>query len=323
MTTINAPFSHSQFEGDLGYTYTFAMQQILMAMEDQLDVLGMGLASLKGDLAGTGTDVLRITEMDGVGWGASFAALAAEDSTITASTISTAYTTITLGMYGLGHEETYMAQILGRERGVSLDALKSLVPQAWLRTLRQQVADVQSGFATNVGSAALAGSVDDLIDLVTAFEGTPGSMANGSPVGMVHPEQIVDYKASARNDPAFQNSVAEFAAVQSINGSQVYRNFLGLGIDLHSSTDVETSGGGWDGGVWAPGAIGWARASTGAIRPSNAAGALYVPEFGLFIEEIASTGQNAKRRYEARTWFGVDKGSTSVFLQRGLLSIND
>lgn len=216
-----------------------------------------------------------------------------------------------------------MAQILGRERGVSLDALKSLVPAAWLRTLRVQVADVQSGFATNVGSAAAAGSVDDLIDLVTAFEGTPGSMAGGSPVGMVHPEQIQDYKASARNDPAFQNSVAEFAAVQSINGSQVYRNFLGLGIDLHSSTDVETSGGGWDGGVWAPGAIGWARASTGAIRPANAAGAMYIPGFGLFIEEIASTGQNAKRRYEARSWFGVDKGSTSVFLMRGLLSIND
>jgi len=323
VTTINAPFTHGQFEGDVGYAYTFAMQQILMALEDGLDVLGMGLASLKGDLAGTGTDVLRIAEMDGVGWGSQFASLASEDATITASTISTAYTTITLGMYGLAHEETYMAQVLGRERGVSLDTLKSLVPQAWLRTLRVQVADVVSGFGTNCGSATLAGSVDDLIDIATAFEGTPGSMAGGTPAGMVHPEQIQDYKASARNDPAFQNSVAEFAAVQAINGTQRYANFLGLGFDLHSSTDVETSGGGWDGGVWAPGAVGWARASTGAIRPSNTQGAIYVPEFGLFIEEIASTGQNAKRRYEARTWFGVAKGSTSVFVQRGLLSLND
>lgn len=323
MTTINAPFSHAQFEGDIGYSYVFAAERILLALEDKLNVLAMGLASLKGDLAGSGSDVLRIAEMDGVGWGSSFAALASEDSGITASTLSTAYTTITVALKGLSHEETYFAQALGRERGVSLDTLKAMVPDAWLSTLRKDVATVIAGFATNCGAAGLAGSVDDLIDLATAFEGTPGSMAGGVPVGMVHPEQIQDYKASARNDPAFQNSVAEFGAVQAINGTQRYANFLGLGFDLHSSTDVETSGGGWDGGVWAPGAVGWARASTLPIVPSNPQGAIYVPEFGLLIEEIASTGQNGKRRYEARTIYGVGKGSASVFVQRGLLSLND
>jgi hypothetical protein len=323
MTTIAAPIDFAQTESDLGLSFIFAAEAMQVELQDKLDMLSMGTVPLLGDLAGSGTDTLRVTNVGSIGWSRRMASMGGETDTITASPITTGYVEVAIGMYGLAHEETYMAQVLGRERGVSLDTLKSLVPQAWLRTLRVQVADVVSGFGTNCGSAALAGSVDDLIDIATAFEGTPGSMAGGTPVGMVHPEQIQDYKASARNDPAFQNSVAEFAAVQAINGSQRYANFLGLGFDLHSSTDVETSGGGWDGGVWAPGAVGWARASTGAIRPSNTQGAIYVPEFGLFIEEIASTGQNAKRRYEARTWFGVAKGSTSVFVQRGLLSLND
>ena len=47
---------------------------------------------------------------------------------------------------------------------------------------------------------------------------------------------------------------------------------------------------------------------------------MYLPDFGMFIERIAK-GENGKARYEARAWFGVNSGSSSVFTQRRVRSV--
>jgi hypothetical protein len=315
MTTIAPPISFSATNPDLGYDYVFAAQQILMELQDSLPLVSMGTVPLVGDLAGSGSDVLRVTEMGNVGFSQRMAAIATEDGTITASSITTAYTEITIGQYGLAHEETFASQILGREKGVSLDALVAQVPNSWIATHRYLVCVEGATFGTIIGSATAALSVDDWIDLTNASNETLGSMA---PSAVLAPQQVSQLTDSFRTEPAFQSLAASFAELKRVQGMQMRPNFAGLGVDIAMTDDVVQSGGAYLGFAMSPGGIGWARASTNSATPQGTT--LLVPEFGLLIVRV-NKDENAKARYEARAWMGVNSGSSNVFFQRRIRSV--
>lgn len=315
MTTIAPPISFAQTNPDLGLDYVFAQGRILMELQDKLDPNAMGSVALVGDLVGTGSDTLRITEMGNVGWSTRMTALASEDSTITASSITTAYTTVTIGQYGVAHEQTFQEQILGREQGVSLDALEQMVPQTWMATLRYLICVEGATFSTIIGSATAALSVDDWIDLSEAANETLGAMA---PIATLAPQQVSQLRASFRSEPAFQNSVADFSSMQRVGNVQLHPNFAGMGIDVTVTDDVVQSGGAYLGFASSPGGIGWARASTSPIKTVGPS--MYIPDYGLIVTRV-NTDANGKGRYEARAWIGVDSGSSNVFLQRRIRSV--
>ena len=315
MTTIAPPINFAQTQGDLGQDFIFAAGAILLEVQDRLDLLGLGTVPLVGDLMGTGSDTIRVREMGTVGWSQRMAALATEDAAITASSITTGYTEVTVGMYGLAHEETYQSQILSSEPGISLEALEAQVPNSWLATHRYLVCVEGATFGTIIGSATAALSVDDWLDLVAATEEMLGVAA---PMATLAPQQMTQLRDSARTEPAFQNLAADFAATQRFDGMQIKRNVLGLGLDAAVTDDVVQSGGAYQGFAHSPGGIGWARASTSPIRTPNPS--IYVPELGMFIERIG-LGSNGKARYEARAWIGVNSGSANVFLQRRIRSV--
>ncbi len=315
MTTIAPPISFSATNPDLGLDYVFAAQSILMELQDSLSLVGLGTVPLVGDLAGSGSDVLRVTEMGNVGFSQRMTALASEDSTITASSITTAYTDITIGQYGLAHEETFASQILGREKGVSLDALVAQVPNSWIATHRYIVCVEGATFGTIIGSATAALSVDDWIDLINAGNETLGA---GSPSAVLSPQQLSQLTDSFRTEPAYQTSVQAFSDLKRFQGLQIRPNFAGLGVDIAITDDVVQSGGAYLGFAMSPGGIGWARASTGSATPQGTT--MMVPEFGLLIVKV-NKDENAKARYEARAWMGVNSGSSNVFFQRRIRSV--
>ena len=52
---VNAPFQFQDVQGTLGHAYLFAQQGILLELQDRLNVLGLGVVGLVGDVMGTGT----------------------------------------------------------------------------------------------------------------------------------------------------------------------------------------------------------------------------------------------------------------------------
>lgn len=321
MTTINPAFSFDQLQGDLGLDHVFAQQEILETLKDELNVLGLGVVPLQGDLVGSGSDTLRITNMGNIGFDVPMDALATETSSINPKTITTGFSTVAIALFGLGHSETYKNQVLGREIAVTIDELKKRVPESWLATFRSLVATAGAGFATAVGSATQPQSVDDWIDLATVYREQLGSARRGPPTTFLAPAQVTQSVASARNEPAFQNSINDFQAIQGLDMRQVIDNFLGLGFRVAMTDDVTQSGGAHQGFAFSMGGVGWAVASTNPIRPSNPQGAMLIPEFGLIIEEVAGAGTNGKRAYEARSFFGVAAGSSDVHVQRRVIAL--
>lgn len=313
MATISTPFLNAAIQNEVGFSYVFAEQAILERLSDKLNVLP--IVQLVGDAAGTGSDTIRVTNIGGVGYNASFSTLAAENSAITASDITLGYSSVTVANYGLAFEESYKAAILTREPAVLIDSLVQTIPDSWAKQLRTLVAAQIAGFSTSVGSASLELSVDDYLDLIAVYREALGSEL---PTVVLAPKQLSQLVESFRSEPAFQANVTDFAGVQSFNTNQTIPNAFGLGANIHISDDIQTSGGAYLGGAFSPGGIGYAVAGTGALRTANPATSILIPEFGLVIEDIQGT--TGTRRVDARAFFGVASGSTDVFTFRQVKS---
>ena len=308
MATISAPFTHGQTETDLGYDYIFAQKEIQQSFKDRWDPLSMGLASLWGDVSGSGSDTLRVTYMDGVGLDVAMDALANENSPITNKSVVVGYSTLTTALYGIGYSDTYVQQAYSREPAMSLDALKAKAPGNWVATMRGLACNIGAGFAANtVGTTGSDLTIDDMIDLQTIFSEKVGSAERGTPIVTLAPQQVTQLRASAAANAAYKNSIAEFASVIGYgavrDGEQP--NFLGLGYALSQTDGVVQSGGAYRGFAISPGAIGWGRASTVNIKTANPAGTMYMPQYGLIVEEITAGSRVATREWQARALIGM------------------
>lgn len=323
-STINGPFQHSQTFGNLGFAYVFAEMAIMLELQDSLNLHGMGVVALRGDLSGSGSDTLRITDYGNIGWSLPFAALATETDTVAPSPINIGFEVVTIGQFGLSHSETYKQQVLTREQAITLEQLKVKVPLSWARTFRDRVALTGSGIVTAVGAAGTTLSVDDHLDLSSAYK---VNLGNKRPSAIIDGTQFDQLTRSYRNEPAFQNSASEFASLLGLvigEGDQVaqlHPNLAGMGIDMALTDSVVQSGGARQGFAFPPGGIGWAVANTSPIRPANTNGAVYVPDFGLFIEEVTGGSEQTVRQYRATTFIGFALGATRVYTLRRFISI--
>lgn len=324
-TTQTAPFQASNLKGDLGFAYVFSPEKMRLALHDALDIYSLGVVPLMGDLAQSGSDVIRVTDVSGTGWALPMAPLATETSAVAPSTAISGYESITCGTYGVSHSETYSAQAFARPEaaGLSLDALIAQVPASFLATFRANVCAAGAGITGSVGAATTTLGVDDWLDLGTAFSTALGSKR---PIAMVHSTPFDQLKRAFRNEPALQNSAQEFAALMGVKTQddgtiqQSFPNWLGLGIDAYVTDAVTDVGGAYQSFAFSPGGIGWARCSTQPIKTANPQSTMYIPDYGLIIEELSEGGSTNTRQYKALAWFGVALGSARVYTHSRILS---
>jgi len=317
MTTITPPATHAQLVTDLGFAYVFAEEAIRREIAERLDLLQLGVIPLVGDLAGSGSDTVRVTRIGAVGWAEAMATMGSETAAITATGFTTGFDVVTIARHGLSKEESYTAQILGREGMAMLEALKGLIPESWLKTFRQKVATAMAGFTGTVGNTGLAWTFDDELDLVAFFHETEGF--EGEAVTIRHPEQYTDLRASIRNEPNFQFPEIS-QALQGLRPGGGAVDFLGF--RNFASFDVTASGGDHQGGAFAPGAIGWAVASTAPVQVEDPDQAMVIPSIGLVCER-KSTGNTATAQWDANAYFGVASADPTIAPQVRLISVDD
>jgi hypothetical protein len=317
MATISPPALASAVNTEVGFAYTFAQIAIERRLQDALNVEAAGLVRLVGDAAGSGSDVIRVTNIGGIGYNLAMSALASETAAITPSPFDLGYSTVTIADYGLAFEESYKAQILGREPAAMLDALVQTMPESFLRTLRDLVATTVAGFSTSIGSSGTALTMDNLLDLLAAFRENPGA---GLPMVMLHPKQVSDLVDSIRSETTLSLSVSEFGGLQGLQGgAQTIRNFAGLGIDISMSTSITDDATDYFGGAYSMGGVGYAVGSTAGVR-ARGIDAIRIPEFGTIVTFPSSSSTNGKETAEARSFLGVAAGSSDVFVQRKVIS---
>lgn len=318
MSTHAPPTTHASLEGDVGHSYVFAAEQIRLEIVEQLDALGAGLVTMYGDLAGSGSDTVRVTRISGVGWHESFTEMGSESEAIVATDFDTGTDSLSIARHGLAKEETQQARILARERGVTLEALIEQVPASWMRTMNSKLCTAGAGISASTGSSSAAWTFDDELDMLTAFAETEGFQ--GELVAWRHPEQFSDLRESLRNEPAYQYPEVMNALMGLRKGGGAF-DFLG--VRNFSSFRVTQSGGAHQGFAYVPGALGWVVANTSPLQGlEDEKRTLYVPDFGMVVH-LLSTGKQALRRYDANSYFGTGRLAAALYPQRRLVSIDD
>ena len=316
MASIASPWTQAGFEAEIGFTHVFAQEEIRQRLTDQLNMLPV--VQLVGDIAGAGSDVVRVTNIGGLGYSQAFETCAAEDSTLTGQAVDVGHSTVTVAQYGLAYEETYKAALMSREPAVLLDNVVNTIPQSWARQLRDLVCTSFTSFGTTVGTSTLALSMDDYLDLIADFREALGSK---TPAIVLAPKQYSQLLESARSEPALNASFADFGAAQRFDESQTIVNAFGLGADIHITDSVDDTANVYSGGAFSPGGMGYAVAGTGSLRTANPATSILLPEFGLVIEDIQQN--KGTRRLEARAYMGVNSGSTDVYTFRKIVSASN
>jgi len=316
MTAITSPVTFAQTQGDLGYAYVFGEQEIRRELAESLNLVGLGLVQLVGNVANTGSDVIRIDRIGGIGYAEAMATMGTEIAPITLTGLTTGYDTVTVARHGLAKSDSYSNQIQGRRLEAKIAGMRQQVVPSWIKTMRQKVATAGAGITDVVGTSGALWTFDDELDLIAYFNETEGFQ--GDAITLRHPEQFTQLRESIRNEPNFQFPDITLA-LQGLKAGGGFADWLGL--RNHASFDVTASGGDHQGFAYAPGAIGWAVGSTENVEVENAATTMFIGEFGLVIE-TKSDGNIATSRFDANAWFGVGTCDPSVAPQVRIRSLN-
>lgn len=320
MATFPQPNTASAQNAQLGLNYINAAR-IRMELHEALDISGAGFAMLEGDLSNSGTTVTHLRRVGGLGGDTRMQSMPSETSTPVDATLTGGFDTCSLGQYGLKTGETFVGRITADEatrNATGIEAFKAGVAGTFASTFRYNVALTGSGITASVGSAAADTSVDDFLSAVASFNTTAGALNDGAPVAMLDLSQAQDVMDSARTDPAFQNSLADFARVGGIRG-QVIENFLGLGVDVYATADVQQSGGAYQGFMVQRGAIGWVKASTSPLRLPNAMNAVYIDDFGVVVFDLMDGANQQVLKGVMIAYNGYCLGDSSVYHQTRIL----
>lgn len=319
MTTINSPYTHAQFEGDLGKAYELA-EQVRLEIAEELSPLDGLLLQTWGDLAGAGSDVLRVRRIGNLGAQVGFTAVGSETGTVAATSLTTGYDSITLAQYGMKREESYMAGGLADEAVPSFDQLLAMTPGSVVKSLRELMCAVGAAFTTDVGGTGTALSIDNWLALVAVFEQSPASYKLGRPQSVLKPRGLTNLRASARSETALAYGGPEaFAAFQGLPDAQRHNDWLGLGIDITVTDDVDDDTVDYLSFAYRPGCIGVAFMDTAALRVTNPTRTLRVPEYGLIVEELLDGANQTTLGFRGTFWCGMAEGNANVWGPRRLI----
>lgn len=321
MASLTQPLDSSTSTAQLGLNHIVA-EEIRMELAEKLNVWQLGVVPLVGDFAGAGTTTIRVTHVGGIGWDAKMVSMPTETSAPTMANPTAGYSSVTLGRYGLAFSESFQNRIISQPNvraAMGGEAFRAQAANTWFATFRERVCVTGATISGSVGSSGTTLSVDNLIALATAFNTTDGAEDGGSPIVMLDPQQIEEAKASARTEPAFQGDLAGFTSVQGVAG-RIYDNFLGLGMTVVGTSDVQQSGGAYQGFAFQRGGIGYGVASTSPLQLNAGANPVYVDEYGLVVYDVDNGLNQQTAQVNALAFMGFQLGSSDVFFQRRVLS---
>lgn len=322
MAAFLAPITHAQTEGTLGQAFVYAENQIRERLVEDLEVTGEGLVVGWGDLAGQGTDTVRITHWTGLGMAEEFQAMVGETDEPVPTGFEADNDTATIARYALAKDQTYQSAILSSEveRAIyGLDRMAVQLPMSLGATIRSLWADTLGTFSSSYGDSGVEWTMDHELALVAGFRETAGySVAkHGAPVAGRHPVQLTQLRKAIRNEPAFQTP--DVAAAINGLGGEAGGGFSFLGLRNIGSPSVGSSGGDYLGGAYIPGAVGIVVARGRAAPVQDPARTIYVDEFGV-IMEVRSRPGAATMTFTANAHLGMAKRSALVFPQFKILS---
>jgi len=221
-----------------------AEQAFRLAMADMADLFDTPVIFYT-DGSDSGSLVAR-HRMLTLGWGLSMDATAAEDTAVSASSVTALAADVTISRRSLRLDETGLARAVGTAWGFDPIGLGLTMVDSFRAGRMGALATAVAGASTNVTSAG-TGSVDDLYDVIDSFttsKGDPGPL-----FGQLHPFTIASIRDSLRSEVGPLQMRPDVQALIGKGAEMI------LGILCVPSTKITNSGGKHENAIMAAGAI--------------------------------------------------------------------
>lgn len=251
---------------DLGNLRLDAMieNECRMILADMASIRNSGALMFAGDVAGVGSDSLRLRYAD---WGAAQPFASAVDGADVAATAITESTVdVTVGRYALRYDLTDLAVFSGLGADIDPFSIAQKMAYSAEARLNSIITATFASASNSVGTSGVDMSVDDWFDAMFFLQNQSN---DGDFVAVLHPQQLNDLQDSLRsesnNSMAFNPATAEMLKIKG----QGYAGTL-MGIDIFKSSYVTEAAGNKIGAMMSRGAVAYA---IGTPRPLAGAGA--------------------------------------------------
>lgn len=249
------PITHASLETDLRLAAVLD-QEIALALADRSSIRSSGAVKSYGLINGRGSDTLtiRIAGLDGYD---KFAVTAAEDTDVAETALTDSSVALAVARYSMRRDLGDLAEMTGMPgTDISVDRLAASMVGEAEQLFMEIVGNAITAFGTNKGDKSSTLTVDDWFDAIATLQ-TAGN--TGAVHALINPAQLGNLQSSIRG---------EAGAIQFQSATQDQLNFHGAGfagtfagVNIYTSNQLEVDTGGYDGGMWADGCLGYAEAA--------------------------------------------------------------
>ena len=249
------PITHSSMETDLRLAAVLD-QEIALLLADRSSIRNSGAVRSYGLINGRGSDTMniRIAGLDGSD---KFSVTAAEDTDVVETALTDASVSLAVARYSLRRHLGDLAELTGFPGSdISVDRLAASMVGEAEQCFMEIIGNTITGFGDDKGSKSTNLSVDNWFDAI-AFLQTAGN--TGMTFALLNPQQLGQLQSSIRAEAGAIQFVPATQEMLAVKGAGYAGMFAG--VDIYTSKQLESSGGGYDGAMWAEGCIGYAEAA--------------------------------------------------------------
>ena len=250
-----------------------------------------------GDLNGSGSAQVDVP-LAGLG-GYDLMAAVAENASTSNTALTDASPGITIARQALQRQISDLANLTDSV-GLNVEALAGDMVGAAAMRFQEMLANVTDDFTSTVGTTTVDMTVDDFFD--AQFTLTQASVPGGPYLCMLYPTQLTDLQSSIRAEAGALQFIPATQDMLTIKGQGFAGTFNG--VELFSSSKVPTANGGADsaGGMWGPGAVGYAE---GSLSPIVGAGGVQLPAGTPIMVEFERDAAGALTKIVGNYYVGV------------------
>jgi hypothetical protein len=243
---------------------------------DRGSIWGHPAIKYVGNAAGSGSTTIKTT-IASLG-GVDRMQAVAENASVSNTGLTLSSASITIGRQALQRSISDLAGMTD-SNGINLQALVDDMYGAAAMRGMEMIVNQSDDFSSVVGTTTVDATIDDYFTAQFTLMNTPSS---GVPICVLYPQQWSDIANTIRGESGSLQFSIDAANALKYNGLN-YKGTLN-GIDVFVSSLVPTANAGADsaGGMWLPGAIGYADGTPNQIV--GAGGVVYNAGTKMFVE---------------------------------------
>ena len=229
----------------------------LLLREDSQAILNVLQPAYAGDISGSASNVIRVTDYDDAAYNG-YGAELTEIGAISPTDPAPAKTDITVARYGFARRPSDLVKMTDSHGMLNPAALATDFAIGANQKLVELVAAVMDDFTATAGTSGAVATVAAFFDACSTLR---QAKAGGQLVALLHPKQWGELTKEIATVSGGALQLAESSQQNIISRGSGFQGFLN-GVAVYTSTRVASSGGNYQGGIFDPAsAIAWAAAT--------------------------------------------------------------